>query len=206
VSAPDLAVFDLDGTLTRKDTFLPFLAFLAGRGGAAFALAAASPALVRCAIDRSRRDEAKERLVRLTLRGRTVTDVGEAGATYAADVEATQLRPDMLARLRWHQAQGHDCVIVSASLEVYVEPLARRLGVSQAVSTRLEADAQGALTGRLLGTNCRGAEKLGRLAELFGPRAIAWAYGDSVDDQALLDRAAHPLLVGKAPVAAVGAA
>ena len=73
------------------------------------------------------------------------------------------------------------------------------------VATRLEAGADGVLTGRLRGANCRGQEKLRRLGEAFGSRAIGWAYGDSVDDQVMLDRAAHPMLVGKTPVSAVGA-
>jgi HAD superfamily hydrolase (TIGR01490 family) len=204
VASPDLAVFDLDGTLTRRDTALPFLALVGGRGRVAAALVRCSPAMARSVLDRARRDDAKERLIRLTLSGRRATDVGAAGAEYATLLAATQLRPDMVARLRWHQAEGHECVIASASVEAYVVPLARQLGVDQVVATRLDVGADGVLTGRLRGANCRGEEKLRRLAELLGSRPIGWAYGDSVDDQAMLDRAAHPLVVGRAPVSAVG--
>jgi phosphatidylglycerophosphatase C len=204
VGSPDLAVFDLDGTLTRRDTLLPFLARLGGRRRVATALVRTSPAMVRAVLDRARRDDVKEQLIGLVLAGRRLADVEAAGADYAAHVAGTQLRPDMVARLRWHQAEGHDCAIASASVEAYVVPLARHLGVDQVVATRLEAGADGVLTGRLRGANCRGQEKLCRLAERFGSRPIAWAYGDSVDDQAMLDRAAHPLVVGRAPVSAVG--
>jgi HAD superfamily hydrolase (TIGR01490 family) len=204
VGSPDLAVFDLDGTLTRRDTMLPFLALVGGRRRVAAALVRTAPALARSLLDRARRDDAKEQLIGLTLAGRRATDVDAAGADYAAHVAETELRPDMVARLRWHLAEGHECVIASASVEAYVVPLARRLGVDRVVATRLEVGADGVLTGRLRGANCRGQEKLRRLAELLGSRAIGWAYGDSVDDQAMLDRAAHPLVVGRAPVSAVG--
>jgi HAD superfamily hydrolase (TIGR01490 family) len=204
VGAPDLAVFDLDGTLTRRDTMLPFLVRLGGRRRVTTSLVRTAPAMARAALDRARRDDAKEQLIALTLAGRGAADVDAAGVAYAAHVAETQLRPDMVARLRWHQAEGHECAIASASVEAYVVPLARHLGVGEVVATRLEVGADGVLTGRLRGANCRGQEKLRRLAELFGSRPIAWAYGDSVDDQAMLDRAAHPLVVGRAPVSAVG--
>jgi phosphatidylglycerophosphatase C len=197
-------VFDLDGTLTRRDTTLPFLALLSGRGRVATALVRCSPAMALSVLDRARRDGAKERLIRLTLAGRRAADVDAVGAEYATQVVEDQLRPDMVARLRWHQGEGHECVLVSASVEAYVVPLGRQLGVDEVVATRLEVGADGVLTGRLRGPNCRGQEKLRRLAELFGSRPIGWAYGDSVDDQAMLDRAAHPLVVGRAPVSAVG--
>ncbi len=190
MGAPDLAVFDLDGTLTRRDTFLPFLRRVAGSRTTAMALARSFPALAAACRDRARRDAFKEALVGATLGARESDGVDRMGAAYAEHLLATQLRPDTLARLRWHQAEGHDCVIVSASLTVYVAPLAKRLGVDRVVATELEVGSDGRLTGRFVGPNCRAAEKLRRIEAAYGDRPIGWAYGDSVDDQIVLDRAA----------------
>ena len=139
-----------------------------------------------------------------TLGGRDASELSALGESYAEQLEQAQLRPDTVARLRWHQDQGHGCVIVSASLSVYVAPLARRLGVDQALATELEVGADGRLTGRIDGVNCRAAEKVVRLEAAFGDRPIGWAYGDSVDDQHVLERARNPLLVGRDPLPAAG--
>jgi phosphoserine phosphatase len=40
-----------------------------------------------------------------------------------------QLRPQAVARLRWHQQQGHRCLIITASLEPLIAPLANALGL-----------------------------------------------------------------------------
>jgi phosphatidylglycerophosphatase C len=205
VGAPDLAVFDLDGTLTRGDTFLPFLRHAVGSWRMSLALLRAAPQLWAAWRDRSRRDHLKEVVLRSTLRGIPAEFVDRAGSAYADRVFAKQLRSDMVARLRWHQAQGHDCVIASASLTAYVQPLADRLGIERTLATDLEVGPDGLLTGRISGVNCRAGAKLDRLEAAYGTRPIAWAYGDSVDDQAVLERAAHPTLVGKLPVVAAGA-
>ena len=63
MTARTVAAFDVDGTLTRRDTLLPFLADLVGPGRLARALAVA-------AVGRPKRDAAKERLLIRLLRGR----------------------------------------------------------------------------------------------------------------------------------------
>ena len=42
-----VAAFDFDGTLTRRDTLVPFLALVVGWPRVAMALAACAPSLVR---------------------------------------------------------------------------------------------------------------------------------------------------------------
>src|SRR5262249_58326339 len=126
-----------------------------------------------------------EVVLRRTLRGRAAADVDQTGASYAEHVFATQLRPDTVARLRWHLSEGHECVIASASLRTYVEPLAAKLGVEQVLATELEVDGDGRLTGALVGANCRAAEKLRRLEESYPSRPITWADADAVTGQAM---------------------
>jgi phosphatidylglycerophosphatase C len=82
-------------------------------------------------------------------------------------------------------------VLVSASPELYVAPIGRRLGFDAVLATRLEVGADGRLTGRLLGANCRGAEKVARLRQWRGDGlALAYAYGDSAGDTEMLALAA----------------
>ena len=144
------------------------------------------------------RDVEKERLVGRLLAGRTDTDVRAQGREFAAALEHEQpYRSETIERLRWHQTEGHEIVIVSAGLDVYLEPLAPTLGVDHLLCTRLEADATGTLTGRLLGANVRGPEKARRLQEWLGDEPVElWAYGDSAGDRELLALADHATRIG----------
>lgn len=183
-----VAAFDLDGTLTRRDTFLPFLLRSCGRAATARALLAEAPRLARGAAGDDRaRDAAKAAVVRRLLAGRPLAPLAERAETYAEEVLATLVRPDAAARIASHRDRGHELVIISASPELYVGPLARSLGIDHVLGTVLEVDTDGILTGRLVGANCRGAEKVARLRAWLGPDPFElWAYGDSAGDRELL--------------------
>ena len=90
---------------------------------------------------------------------------------------------------------GHAVLLASASLDSYLLPL----GVDGVICTRLERGADGKLTGRLDGANCRGAEKARRVREWLQEHDLTgaelWAYGDSKGDDELLALADHPLRV-----------
>jgi phosphatidylglycerophosphatase C len=191
-----VAAFDVDGTLTRRDVLVPFLARLTGARQVAVALAAEAV--------RSRgRDVWKAAVLRRLLAGRRVSDVDAAGAAFAADIEGRRLRPDVVARLRWHQAEGHHTVLVSAGLRAYLVPLAARLGVDHVICTDLAAGPDGLLTGALEGGNCRGPAKAERLRAWLATRGEPgglWAYGDSAGDAELLALADHPLRVARRPL------
>jgi phosphatidylglycerophosphatase C len=183
-----LAAFDLDGTLTRRDTLMPFLVRAVGAGRAYRAVLASSLPLARAAaFGGEHRDAAKVAVLRGVLAGIPYAGLAEAAEVYADHVVTHGLRPDVRARVDWHRAEGHELVLVSASPELYVTPIGRRLGFDEVLATRLEVDDGGRLTGRLLGPNCRGPEKVARLREWRGEAlALAYAYGDSAGDTEML--------------------
>jgi phosphatidylglycerophosphatase C len=78
-------------------------------------------------------------------------------------------------------------------------PLGASLGVDGVVCTVLERGADGRLTGRLVGANCRGAEKARRVRAWLSEHGLddaeLWAYGDSAGDDELLALADRPLRV-----------
>jgi phosphatidylglycerophosphatase C len=95
-----------------------------------------------------------------------------------------------VSRARDHLERGHGVVVVSASPSIYLEPLAERLGFDAVLATRLEVDGSGRITGRMLGGNCRGPEKVARLEGWLAGRAPrVYAYGNSSGDRELLARA-----------------
>jgi hypothetical protein len=125
-AARTVAAFDVDGTLTYRDTLMPFLVHVRGRMPVARAVAGAGPVLLRTAAGRESRRSAKEALLVRTLRGWWLDELRPLAEEYAQAVVERQLRPDRLQRLRWHQAQGHEVVLVSASPELYVGATATR--------------------------------------------------------------------------------
>ncbi len=189
--ASTVAAFDVDGTLTHRDTLLPFLAAVAGRQQFARALADCA---LRAAFDvaPSRRDVAKRRLLRATLAHRSEREVRSIAEAFAIRLGCCGLRADAVARLQAHQRAGHEVVLVSASLDVYLEPLGRQLGVDTVICSRLQVGDDGALTGELAGGNVRGPEKARLLRRWLGERRGAvYAYGDSAGDRELLALADH---------------
>lgn len=191
-----VAAFDFDETLTRRDTVVPFLRRLAGDRELALGLLARGHRLAPAAARRDR-DLLRALATDQVFRGRAITDVEEHARVFGDRVYATGLRPDTLARLTWHREAGHRIVIVSASYEQYVRVVGGHLGVDAVLATRLEVEA-GRCTGRLLGPNCRGPEKLRRLQGWLADQGhqlhevSLWAYGDSSGDRELLAAADHP--------------
>ena len=192
VTSRRVAAFDFDGTLTRRDTLIPFLAGACGRRAVADAVAHVTPVAARARAGRLAdhphpRDAAKEALLAPLLGGRSAAWLAQVGADFARPLTARR-RPDMVDQQRWHQDQGHEVVIVSASLLAYLEPFAADLGIDHVIAVGFDEDADGRLTGRLTGPNVRGPEKAVRLRAWLGPDAPAclWAYGNSSGDTELL--------------------
>ena len=193
-AARHVAAFDFDGTIARRDSLGPFLARVAGLGGLTRALEMHTPRIAAVALGRADRNTTKEAVMTSVLGGRTAGSISGAGRAYADHLwERQKFRPEMLERLRWHRDAGHEIVIVSASLDSYLTPLAPRLGVDHVISTSLEVDDHGLVTGRLVGGNVRGPEKASRLRAWLGDGPVElWAYGDSSGDNELLAMADHP--------------
>lgn len=186
-----VVAFDFDGTLTERDTILPFLRAVAGNGAFVRGLPALLPALVGRAFGLRDATATKESLYRRYLAGRPLAEVRTAALRFARDRLPRMLRPAAVRRLEWHLSEGHRCIVVTASPELYVAPWAASRGI-EALGSRLAIDTAGRLTGRHDGPACDGAEKLRRLRALVGRNArILHAYGDSRGDAALLDAAEH---------------
>ncbi len=193
---PVVAAFDVDGTLTTGDCVTPFLRRAAGRR--LWTTLVRHPLALAAAAARRDRDRLKE-LACSALRGIESTEIEHLGEAFAREVGAGRLRDDTVARLRRHRELGHTVILASASLDTYLVPLGRSLGVDAVVCTVLERGRDGRLTGRLVGANCRGAEKARRVRGWLGQNNLAdaelWAYGDSSGDDELLALADHPLRV-----------
>src|SRR4051812_36852696 len=107
-----IAAFDFDGTLTRRDTLLPFLAKAFGVRALSEAVASVAPLAARARAgklqsDLHHRDATKGALLQSLAAGRTASWLAEEGQRYATTLGA-KLRPEMVEQVRWHRDQGHE--------------------------------------------------------------------------------------------------
>jgi len=196
-NAPVVAAFDFDGTLSTRDNLVPFLCRAVGTPAVAQALAAGGVSVALGRGSRSR-NALKAEVVRRLLTGYDAERLESLGRAFAFEIVRRHLRGDVVERVDWHRTQGHRLVLVSASFDVYVRPVAERLRFDAVLATELEVGPDGRLTGRLQGENVRGAEKARRLeAWLAEQPAYVWAYGDSSGDRELWARADQAVRVAR---------
>jgi phosphatidylglycerophosphatase C len=192
---PVVAAFDFDGTMTVRDSLFYFLLHSTSSCAAFKKFAALSPVFFGYLAGFCSRQYTKERVLTHFFAGMPLKWMRDLGASFSASAELNKLvRPPAMQRLEWHLRQGHRCILVSASIDLYLEPWGKQTGFHDVIASRIEVDPSGAITGRLSGLNCWGAEKLRRLEQLLGPHSgyVLYAYGDSRGDKELLAAAEYP--------------
>lgn len=188
---PVVAAFDFDVTITTKDTFVPFLYWAFGKAKVYKAFIKLLPEAVKVGLKISNRDNFKEKIVAALFTNQPVKHLKIIGAGYASSFTPL-IRPRAQERIKWHKEQGHRLVMVSASLNLYLEKAAKDLGFDELLCTTLEEKDE-LFSGKLQGANCRCQEKVNRLQTLLGDLSQyeLYAYGDSVGDEQLLKVADH---------------
>jgi HAD superfamily hydrolase (TIGR01490 family) len=101
--------------------------------------------------------------------------------------------------LELHRQRGDVLVLLTASLYYTARPVAEHLGIAHVLSTKLEVDGGGRLTGRLVHPPCVGEGKV-HWAERFAEEhdldlGSSTFYSDSIDDMPMLLRVGHPVIV-----------
>jgi HAD superfamily phosphoserine phosphatase-like hydrolase len=186
-----LAVFDLCDTLYAENTTLGFLRFhAASRSDPSFARIVDRWSLRRSpfflfgevARQLTGLDLPKRRMI-AALRGESWHDLRRSARCYASELLPLLSNPVIHERLDAHRCRGDVVLIISASLDIVVEPIARKLGAG------FEAARLGFANGRCTGRIERDLSGrklpvvLGKLEE-SGARLIV--YSDNRSDRALL--------------------
>jgi HAD superfamily hydrolase (TIGR01490 family) len=192
-----IACFDLDGTITHRDTLFPLvLRILSRRPLRLLRLLGVLPAAVRFLFDHDR-GRLKEALLRRTLRGMRRDELHAHCVAFVADTIARRCFADALATIRRHKDAGHWLVLMSASVDFYVPEFGRQLGFDHVISTGVRFDGD-VLEGSLTTANRRGEEKARCFRELVAARdgdTHTFAYGNSDSDLPHLRLARHGVLV-----------
>jgi HAD superfamily hydrolase (TIGR01490 family) len=192
-----VAVFDLDGTVTRRDTLLPYvMGFLWRHPLRLPRMLGVLPACVRFVLGRADHGALKAAFIHATLGGVTRAKLKEWTNHYVPQLLADGLLQDARQRVERHRSRGDYLVLLSASTDLYVPEIATALGFTEAICTGVEW-RDDVLVGHLTTPNRRGEEKVRcfeRLRAQHPLRRFA-AYGNAGTDIAHLRMADRPLLV-----------
>jgi HAD superfamily phosphoserine phosphatase-like hydrolase len=158
-----LAIYDMDRTITRRATYTPFLLHAALRL-APWRLALlplvvlAMLAYVLKLVGRGRLKEIN--YVLLIGRGIAPGKLEPVIESFADRQIATNIMPGALRSIAADRAAGRRLVMATASYRIYAAAIAERLGFRDVVATETQLDAKGRIIARIDGANCYGDAKL----------------------------------------------
>jgi len=178
----NLALFDFDDTITTREVFRPFLAVAVAPHRIAIARVVLAPVGLGYRLGLISGAFVRACIIRFGFTGVALADLQATGRDFADATLPSVMRPEALARLDWHRAQGDRIVVVSGSLDLYLAHWCEERGI-ELICSSLE-HRNGRLTGRYEGEQCFGLEKARRVRAAYDLAAfpVIYAYGDSKDD------------------------
>lgn len=95
-------------------------------------------------------------------------------------------------RINWHKDRGDEIRVVSASLDLYLEPWCKQNNI--ALSCNEVEAIRGTITGNFIGHDCSSYEKRRRVENAYNLSDFTniYAYGDTSEDKELLKLANYP--------------
>ena len=209
VGQQKIAVFDLDGTITYKDTYVAFLLLCLKkrplrvlRGGELVFYLLVHKAGLRT------NHWLKAKYLGTVAGGLGGTQLDDIVEEFCVATIEKNIKPLALAEMDKLRSQGYTLVLATASFGFYVERLFRSLNMDYLLCSKAMLDTDGKITGDLDGKNCIGDEKASRLKALMMDQkwnSIARAYSDDLVDLPLFKMADMPLVVDPAGTSAVKA-
>ena len=107
---PIVAAFDFDCTISKHDTFVPFLFSVEGRWRGILKFIQLVPTFVTYLFGFRSRAETKERVITAFLKNRDILTLKKNAEDFVRKHLSKEIKPESLKRLRWHQEQGHRCL------------------------------------------------------------------------------------------------
>ncbi len=186
-----IAFFDFDGTITRKDSMIEFIKYAVGSARYLLGIIRLFPMLASYKLKYISNHEAKEKFIRHYFSGFDREAFKRIADEYSISQLDRIVRASAYSKIQWHKEQGHQIVIVSASLECWLMKWCERHGLDL-IATQLEHD-DGILTGKFSSRNCYGQEKVNRIQKKYTLADFQeiYAYGDSRGDREMLSIANH---------------
>ena len=192
-----LALFDFDGTLTTKDSFIAFIKYYHGTARLLMGLVLNLPVLLIYKARLLPNWKAKERIMQYFFGGVDLVKFNQKAREFSIVEIPKMLKNDMIEHLSRHKEVGNDVFLVSASFENWLIPWAERLGLT-VIGSRVESTSS-KVTGKIDGKNCYGPEKVIRVQQQVDVSKYEkiYSYGDSRGDREMLALADFAIYRGK---------
>jgi phosphatidylglycerophosphatase C len=198
--APRLVVFDLDGTITRRDTLLPYAwNFLSRQPWRIPLLLRVLPTVGKFLLRRTDEGQVKAAFIKAAIGGCTRAEVDAWTTRFVPHLLAHGVFANAMEQIAEHRRRGDYMVLMSASTDLYVPAIGRHLGFAETLCTGVRWDGE-RLNGELTTPNRKGVEKARCFSALCErhPGLPTTAYGNTASDLPHLRLADHGVLVNGA--------
>lgn len=181
-----LVLFDFDGTITTKDTLAEFMIFYHGKIRYVLGLAILSPIIASYLFKLMPNWKSKQYFLTWFLKNENASVFEKRCKDFSDSCVGNLIRPKALEAIQQYKRLGATVVVVSASAENWVKPWCDKHDLA-CIATKLEVK-NNRLTGKILGKNCHGPEKVCRIKENFTLETFdeIIAYGDTSGDKEML--------------------
>ena len=181
-----LALFDFDGTISERDSFLDFMLW-SNRRRFIQTVIKEFPRVIFFKLRLYPNQQLKEVFLKEMFGGISVASFAEQAERFCNSNLPALIRPGFWGRCAWHREQGHVIAVVTATPRLILEPWCRE-HLIDIIGSELQTDQHDRITGQLSGLNCRGEEKVSRISRRFDLNAYGpvYAYGDTNADLPML--------------------
>lgn len=195
-----LVMFDLDETLVEGDCSSRWVHYMVAQGLVAGEVILAEEASLMADYYNGGLDmQAYMDMLLRPLIGMPETELTARVAAYVADYIRPHIRDAARAQVNEVIQRGDRPLIISASAEFLIRPIARELGIEEVLGVQVETDAQGCITGAVAGVMTYQQGKVIRLNDWLQQQQenlIGSAfYTDSHNDLPLLEVVEFPVAV-----------
>ena len=187
-----ISIFDLDGTLTKSDTYLPYLIGFLKRNPKRWLKALILPfAVVMFYLKIHDNQWLKTIFLKIILSGETRENISAWNKIFLDKLFTEGLREDIVSILKKKQIAGDIILLSTASPDIYVPDIQNWFSINHLICTNtLWRD--NCLTGELDGNNCYGLEKLARIKLYMRKHNISGevsVYSDHASDWPIMNYA-----------------
>lgn len=191
----NLAIYDMDRTITRRATYSPFLlhATLRLRPWRLILMPFLLPGFIGYLLKGIDRKTLKEYMQRVMLGPHiTRSELARISTSFADKTIARNIFPGALRRIAEDRAAGRRLVLATASYKLYVDDIARQLGFDDVIATNSLSGLDDRIIAKVDGENCYGPAKLRMITAWMAANGIDRAqarirfYSDHASDEPVL--------------------
>ncbi len=186
-----LALFDFDGTISSKDSFVEFMKFYVGKPKFYTGLILMSPLVALYLLKILPNTVLKETFLSWFFKNTPQKVFQEKATAFSLSMDSI-IKKSAMDKITWHKNQNHRIIIVSASIDYWLKPWCDSHNL-ELICSQMESK-NGKITGKLSSKNCFGPEKTNRINESLHLKdyEFIYAYGDSSGDKEMLALADEP--------------